>query len=626
MRRIALAGSTLVGMLVALSTEILSLFGALNRWTLLGFWSVSVLVALGVGIRMGALESVSALVRRRARAFWNYATASPWRLVVLLALLLFVAAIGLVALSAAPNNYDSLTYHMGRVAHWTQNESVAIYPSVINRQYEYPPFAEYVITQLQLMTGGDALANLVQFGAYLGCILLVSMIARVLGLSADGQLLAGVVAAAIPMAVMQAASTQNDLVAAFWLSAACYWVLVSDRLSLRTSALVVGASLALASFVKFPAALYSIPILLWYLLTIVRRPDRRQALSIVLPILAVLLLVVQGTHYTRRAVLAVQAFTQPPVYGAGISAREELSFRYINRRVDAAAISSNVVRSVAAHLSLPVPAWNAALTQLVVWFHQQTGTPLNHVSTTYGRWEGVQFVLHEDYTGNLLHLVLGLAAIGWIVMGREAARQRWREYAAVVVGCIVIFLLVLKWQPWNSRLETPWFVLTAPLIAVFLRGTLGTRGSFVASLVLLVCALPWLFWAVPRPLLGAHSVLTTPRESQYFATNPQLEASYRAAVGFIRSRACNQVGLVWGGNDIEYPLFPLLNPSSAPPVRIEHVNVTNASQFTERTRPPFQPCVILAYKSDASEITYQNTRYLKSKTWQPLSAFVQTTP
>ena len=46
--------------------------------------------------------------------------------------------VGLIALLAAPNTFDSMTYHMGRVAHWAHQGSVAPYPTHIVRQITAP--------------------------------------------------------------------------------------------------------------------------------------------------------------------------------------------------------------------------------------------------------------------------------------------------------------------------------------------------------------------------------------------------------------------------------------------------------------------------------------------------------
>jgi len=100
--------------------------------------------------------------------------------------------VGLIALLAPPNTFDSMTYHMSRVAHWAHQGSVAPYPTHIVRQITAPPLAEFAILQLQLLSGGDRLANLVQFFALCGCVLNVSLIAARLRAGPRGQILAAV--------------------------------------------------------------------------------------------------------------------------------------------------------------------------------------------------------------------------------------------------------------------------------------------------------------------------------------------------------------------------------------------------------------------------------------------------
>jgi hypothetical protein len=51
----------------------------------------------------------------------------------------------IVALWAPPNNWDSMTYQMARVAEWYDHRSVAFYPTAIDRQLWQPPLAEYLI-------------------------------------------------------------------------------------------------------------------------------------------------------------------------------------------------------------------------------------------------------------------------------------------------------------------------------------------------------------------------------------------------------------------------------------------------------------------------------------------------
>ena len=64
----------------------------------------------------------------------------PWRIIALKQIpLLFwlLLPMGVVLLFLAllypPNNYDSMTYHMARVAHWIQNQSIGHYPTSLKQ-------------------------------------------------------------------------------------------------------------------------------------------------------------------------------------------------------------------------------------------------------------------------------------------------------------------------------------------------------------------------------------------------------------------------------------------------------------------------------------------------------------
>lgn len=67
----------------------------------------------------------------------------------------------------APNTYDSMSYHMTRVVHWMQNNSVSYYLTGIDRQNIFPPGAEYLILFFQIIMGTDYLAGLVQLFSFL---------------------------------------------------------------------------------------------------------------------------------------------------------------------------------------------------------------------------------------------------------------------------------------------------------------------------------------------------------------------------------------------------------------------------------------------------------------------------
>ena len=58
---------------------------------------------------------------------------------ILAASLLFIVltVTAFTALSSVPNTWDSMTYHLPRIEHWLQNQSLGFYPTSITRQLEF---------------------------------------------------------------------------------------------------------------------------------------------------------------------------------------------------------------------------------------------------------------------------------------------------------------------------------------------------------------------------------------------------------------------------------------------------------------------------------------------------------
>jgi hypothetical protein len=124
-----------------------------------------------------------------------------------------------IALIATPNNWDSLTYHLPRIEQWIQQRSLTDFPTVEIRQIVSNPLAEMLILHFRLLAGSDQLDNLVQALAFVGSIATSALVARRLGAPRNGQILAALYIATLPMAILQSSSTQNDLVVSFFLLA-----------------------------------------------------------------------------------------------------------------------------------------------------------------------------------------------------------------------------------------------------------------------------------------------------------------------------------------------------------------------------------------------------------------------
>src|SRR5205823_11662328 len=134
-----------------------------------------------------------------------------------------------------------------------------------------------------------------------------------------------------------------------------------------------------------------------------------------------------------------------------------------------AALTSNVLRNVSQQLG-SVKRLNVLPERAVLSIHRWIGVDPDDPRTT---WPGTHFEFpsgsfHEDRAGNPLHVVLIAIGITTVLVRRRAEGAvrpaSGRAYAAALIAGFILFCLVLKWQPWNSRLHLPLFVLSAPLV------------------------------------------------------------------------------------------------------------------------------------------------------------------
>jgi hypothetical protein len=159
-----------------------------------------------------------------------------------------------------------MNYHLARVAYWLQNRSVAPYQTNVTRQIVLPPGAEYVLTVLQGISGSDRAAALVQYGSWWLLALSAPSLARIFGAPRTVALWATLFVAAAPMALLQASSTQNDLLAAVMALAAMAASLpfLHRRLGWRHSDLVIlFVSMTAGAIVKPTSLVVTSPFLAW---------------------------------------------------------------------------------------------------------------------------------------------------------------------------------------------------------------------------------------------------------------------------------------------------------------------------------------------------------------------------
>lgn len=581
------------GVFVVFVSEMLSLFNGLTRNGVLAAW---VLFAL-------ALAAVLAAIVRRGKRIpkFSFSQYAAQDFCLLAGVGTVVIITGLVAITAAPNNWDSMTYHMSRVVHWIQNRSVAHYPTHIQRQLYQGPWAEFAILQFQILGNGDRLANMVQWFSMAGSLLGISLLVSEMGFPLRGQLWAAFAAAVLPMGILQSSSTQNDYAVALWLIGLAIFVVRCHRGQGKWGDTVaLGVSLGLGALTKATAYIIAVPFLVWFFAVGIRQREKR--LWRESAVIFVLLIVINLGHYSRNTGL----------YGSPLSGGEQ---KYFNEVFSPGVLISNLVRNGVLHLGAPQQSFNQGIKAGVAAFHRMLGLDPSDPRSTWGEFDVPAWSTNEDIAGNPLHLALIVIAVG-VCLGRRELRCNsglW-AYLGAVSGGVLLFCLVLKWQLFHSRLQLPFFLLAMPLTGMALSRIRGRWIFYGVFLIFLMSALPYLLHNERRPLLGKRNIFNTKRASQYFSYRRFMEVPFVGAVKFVGGQGCSDVGLLFGADDWEYPFWALFAESPRP-VRLRHVHVKNISaKQEEREGADSPPCAVITQSEAGRVMVISGLGYQKS--WQ----------
>ncbi|MER7440350.1 hypothetical protein [Micromonospora avicenniae] len=523
-----------------------------------------------------------------------------------------------VALLAEPNNFDSQTYHLPKVERWVLQGGLEFWPTAIHRQVTIPPGAEYLLLHLRLLTGGDGLYNLVQWGAGVLCLLAAARIAAQLGGGRRAQLLTAFILATTPMVVLQATSTQTDLVVAAWV--ACAATLALDGLHRRTglgTLLGLGAATGLTAVTKTSGLIGVGPLLvLWGLaqLRLARRPEaarsaassevtdaahppaRTVGVARTVGASALILLVaatVVGPFLARVTVEFGHPLGPPRL-------RESIPME----RHDPLAILVNGLRIAHTAFDTPLAPVRSITAAAIINGAEAVGVDPQDREITFGREIFPEPSWYPDEDRVAFPLAGALALLGavfalarpWRISPDRAGSLR--GYAAVVTATVALHVAMIKWQPWGNRLLLYALVMAVPLAGVWLdavfRGRVGSAGApgrrsiaaLAAVTVLATSALAGLLavsYGFPRRLVGSGSVFTTAEWDTRFLRRPQWTDEFRWAAEAVRDSGARRIGLVEQNDNWEYPWWLLLRDADGRPPELV------ALQSVLPERPPVEP-------------------------------------
>ena len=563
---------------VAISTEILSFFDGISFFGVLASWLLLVTICFGL------------FLKKKGRLL-NLPPDRPKTTTYAKILAVFFIVILLATFDTAflypPNNVDSLIYHMARVAHWINAGNVSFYPTAIENQLFMMPLAEFAIMHVQILTGSDLFANHVQWLNFAVLISLGALVGSELGLSTRKQLIAAVAITAMPMAILQASSTQNDLVvSSFIMAFALYMLRLRNNFS-SVNLLLVAFSLGFALLTKGTAYIYcaalglslAVPIFL----DCKNEKARLLRISAGLTLVVVFALLLNGGHLWRNYRL----------YGTPMPKQEG----FVNEDKSAKALLSNILRNGVLHLVTPFRQLTDYQANIL---YSILGPEMSNPKTTFEGEFGLHYIPRkEDYQGNLIHM--GIVLFGLVLLPLLWRKGHYRNtmyYAAGILLGGLLFCWFLKWQIWGSRLHTPLFALAAPLIAIVIPTGTSAKGKLLGHSIvfcMVFYSLQFAFANESRSLISLEWYKNDRFQNYFNRDRTRLHDYHTAMVTLYsdiiktvdspKAGGSEAVGLYLSGSGWEYPFWVFADQAGEKGnfMTFRHVGVGNVSKTIDES-------------------------------------------
>ena len=602
---------------ILLFTELLSAFQKLNFQFLLIVWLIffaANLIRIYIKrkrtfllIKVGLARFRSVLIRSSHFEIFLFST-----------VLLFLGLLFIQAVVYPPNNWDSMTYHMARIPHWISQQSLDPFQTVWTPEINHPPFAEIIICNLGILSRSDILSNLVQY-SYLIALLCVNIsISELFSFSTLNKYFSTIFLITIPEVILQSTSTQNDLVVSYFIFAAAFFAIKNVAKFKIWNSLYFGISIGLAIMTKGTAYIYLIPIVFLISLWIIYKSIKiRTAKWIAFGLITTALTIsLNFNNIIRNVSYSGNIFGQDEIETAG----------YVNEEMDVTLFLSNCLKNVGLHLShYPIKKkFELVNTQMHKLLQVDIDNSYTNVGYKYFVWSNP---FNEDVAPNSIHLILIIiAAIFLIFYHRKILSPPYLMLIWIffTIGGIVAFCAILKWQPWNTRLHTPFFVLSIPLITYsfsFLKAL--NKGKKVICIILILYASLVLIFNISRPLTALPNLLIKSyqysynevRYENYFNMRPYLYSDFIELRKQIKTYKFKEIGLDIAAGDWEYPIFC---DTYNEPIKPIHLSVTNISKNIKRKDEPEITCIV-STRQKSNMIKFKNALF---KNLSPSNSYI----
>ncbi len=597
-----------ISFLVSISTEGLSIFNLLNHTSLLIFW-FSIFIICSYILNKNKLKTKEHLflLISAFKSFIN--ELSIFKKILLISSILLFLLILFQGLIYPPNNWDSMTYHLPRILHWIQNESVANFPTHIERQLYQPLFSEYLILHPILLFKGDLFSNSIQFIFLLLTVLAVVAILKEFINSKSIIFISIILCLTLPEALLQASSTQNDLVHSFFIICSIYFSIKSYKTLDLKNFFYLGAAIGFSLLTKAIAYVY-IPFILLafgiFILLKIIKEKKPIVLANSLFIIIVIILINIGHSYRNYQVTNNIIGTTP-----------EITKGIVFEKTSPKIIISSCIKNAALHSDTyfvgDLGNKISEKAHLLMNFNiNEPGTnvfDMKFNATSF--WKN-----HEDTQPNFIHFIIYFLCIILFIF-ISIKTKRINKIALTLLLLIsfqfILFSAYLCWEPWNTRLHLPLFFEMIIFIGIVF-SELQERFINVLMGLLMPILLFYSFHVTinnfSRPFITTKNKtskikITDSRYKKYFANELKMYPEFKSFQHYLLVNKKSDVGFFSHNDGWEYPI--IMNSYQQSNLKIHHVNLNNSTSKIEVKNINLD-CIVSAYNT-GDTISYNNEKF-----------------
>ncbi len=521
--------SIIIALISYIIVEILSIFNGLNTINAIIAWLIVLVLSIFYTIKI----PFRLILLQIATYKWELSKQTKWIFYILGVLV--VLPLFLLAICIPPNNWDSMAYHLPRVEHWIQNRNIYPYPTNIVRQVLTSPLHEYILTNLQLLTGVDDLFNIVQWWSFILIIILGTLIFSVLGLGQKPQIFVVLTLISLPMMIFQATTTQTDLLASFFFLAFVLFALIilkeKNKIEFNTNFFFLSLALCLGILTKYHIAIFAFPLCLYLFICLIRKYSKTQVFKALL------------ISTFIACIILIPLFARNIYFFGSITGKEVFAENatIVNSSISIQNMLSNNFKHIVDFISLPINSYNRLLFSinhtLQNWIGISENAPGNN-------WAGEPFIVNnhltEDTAGSFLH-----GAIIFVSLMLLFKIKKNIKLVLSILYCFIafsLFSLLFRYTPFNIRLLLPVLLLLIIISTYILVQTISKPLilSALTFILILVATLPVYFNRAkpiiidpfylkrilshsPKASLRIKNVFEKNKMEHYFTQNPVVQ-------------------------------------------------------------------------------------------------------